>query len=809
MNAIEILNDKQKEAALHIEGPLLILAGAGSGKTRVITNRTAYMIEEKGINPWNILAITFTNKAAKEMRQRINDIVGYGAEAIWVSTFHSTCAKILRRYIDRIGFDNSFTIYDTDDQKSVINDIIKRFEINTKYTSARSLINCISGCKNELITPSEFARNNAGDFGMNDYVRVYKEYQEVLHKCNALDFDDLLVKTVELFRQCPDVLEGYQERFKYIMIDEYQDTNTVQFELVRLLADKYRNICVVGDDDQSIYKFRGANIRNILDFKNHYPDAKIVRLEQNYRSTQIILDTANAVIKNNLGRMDKSLWTDKEGGDRVHLRQFETGFEEAEFIASDISKKVASGEVNYRDNAVLYRTNAQSRLLEEKFILFGIPYDVVGGVNFYSRREIKDILAYLKTIDNGKDDVAAKRIINVPRRGIGATSIGRVAQFAEINEMSFFDALLISEHVPGIGAGKKKLDTFTNMIRVFRAKAQEMTVDELIRLVLDETGYLAELEASDDPDADDRIENIEELITKAKAFSESFKYEQENGADGFEGENGASVAGGSLNEKVDIILDNASSGNMLSAFLSEVALVSDIDRIDSDDNHVLLMTLHGAKGLEFPHVYMAGMEDGLFPSYMTIAGDDPDELEEERRLCYVGITRAMEELTLTYAKTRMSRGEMQFNAISRFIREIPVLLLDNTVPSSGSRRRDDDYNDDYGFSGYGRSGSFSGSNSGWGSGGFASGAAGNSGGLHKTIASKPFVATADSMKKGKDLTKADSLEYTVGDRVKHIKFGAGTVLSIVDGGRDYEVTVEFDRGGVKKMFAAFAKLQKL
>ena len=809
MNAIEILNDKQKEAALHIEGPLLILAGAGSGKTRVITNRTAYMIEEKGINPWNILAITFTNKAAKEMRQRINDIVGYGAEAIWVSTFHSTCAKILRRYIDRIGFDNSFTIYDTDDQKSVINDIIKRFEINTKYTSARSLINCISGCKNELITPSEFARNNAGDFGMNDYVRVYKEYQEVLHKCNALDFDDLLVKTVELFRQCPDVLEGYQERFKYIMIDEYQDTNTVQFELVRLLADKYRNICVVGDDDQSIYKFRGANIRNILDFKNHYPDAKIVRLEQNYRSTQIILDTANAVIKNNLGRMDKSLWTDKEGGDRVHLRQFETGFEEAEFIASDISKKVASGEVNYRDNAVLYRTNAQSRLLEEKFILFGIPYDVVGGVNFYSRREIKDILAYLKTIDNGKDDVAAKRIINVPRRGIGATSIGRVAQFAEINEMSFFDALLISEHVPGIGAGKKKLDTFTNMIRVFRAKAQEMTVDELIRLVLDETGYLAELEASDDPDADDRIENIEELITKAKAFSESFKYEQENGADGFEGENGASVAGGSLNEKVDIILDNASSGNMLSAFLSEVALVSDIDRIDSDDNHVLLMTLHGAKGLEFPHVYMAGMEDGLFPSHMTIAGDDPDELEEERRLCYVGITRAMEELTLTYAKTRMSRGEMQFNAISRFIREIPVLLLDNTIPSGGSRRRDDDFDDDYGFSGYGRSGSFSGSNSGWGSGGFASGAAGNSGGLHKSIASKPFVATADSMKKGKDLTKADSLEYTVGDRVKHIKFGAGTVLSIVDGGRDYEVTVEFDRGGVKKMFAAFAKLQKL
>ncbi|MDO4187795.1 MAG: UvrD-helicase domain-containing protein [Lachnospiraceae bacterium] len=863
MNCIEILNDKQKEAALHIEGPLLILAGAGSGKTRVITNRTAYMIEEKGINPWNILAITFTNKAAQEMRQRINDIVGYGAEAIWVATFHSTCAKILRRYIDRIGFDNSFTIYDTDDQKAVINDIIKRFEINTKYTSARSLMNVISSCKNEMITPVEFARDNAGDFGMNDYVRVYKEYQEVLHKCNALDFDDLLLKTVELFRQCPDVLTGYQERFKYIMVDEYQDTNTVQFELVRLLADKYRNICVVGDDDQSIYKFRGANIRNILDFQKHYSDAKVVRLEQNYRSTQMILDTANAVIKNNVGRMDKALWTDKEGGDRVHLRQFETGFEEAEFIASDISKKVASGEANYRDNAVLYRTNAQSRLLEEKFILFGIPYDVVGGVNFYSRKEIKDVLAYLKTIDNGMDDIACKRIINVPRRGIGATSINRVAQFAEINEMSFFDALLISEHVPGIGSGKKKLDTFTNMIRVFRAKAQEMTVDELIRLVLDETGYLADLEASDDPDADDRIENIEELITKAKAFSESYRYDQDNVGDGFErmDESGegvnvvditrnSSIGVGDVDDVVNITLKNSGelanvddgtvditkdspSGNVLSAFLSEVALVADIDRVDSDDNRVLLMTLHGAKGLEFPNVYMAGMEDGLFPSYMTIAGDDPDELEEERRLCYVGITRAMETLTLTYAKSRMFRGELQYNAVSRFIREMPAILLDNTVPSGSSRRReyDDDFDSGYGYSGYGRNSGF-GSSSGSGyAGGFGSSSgsgytsglgstngSGNTSGLGSTNGSgdvslhkstKPFVATADSMKKGKDLVKADSLEYTVGDRVKHIKFGVGKVLSIVDGGRDFEVTVEFDRAGVKKMFAAFAKLTKV
>lgn len=753
MSVVETLNDKQKEAALYIEGPLLILAGAGSGKTRVITNRTAYMIKEKGINPFNILAITFTNKAAGEMRERINDIVGYGAESIWVATFHSTCARILRRYIDRIGYDTSYTIYDTDDVKSVINDIIKRFEINTKYTSARALINCISSCKNEMITANQFARDNAGDFGMKDYVRVYKEYEEVLKKSNALDFDDLLLKTVELFTRCPDVLESYQERFKYIMVDEYQDTNTVQFELVRLLADKYKNICVVGDDDQSIYKFRGANIRNILDFEKHYPDAKVVRLEQNYRSTQIILDVANAVIKNNSGRKEKSLWTKKENGERVHLRQFETAYEEAEYIASEISKNVANGSVNYRDNAVLYRTNAQSRLLEEKFILFGIPYDVVGGINFYSRREIKDILAYLKTIDNGKDDLAVKRIINVPRRGIGATSLNRVQQFAIDNDMSLFDALLDSEYVPGLGAGKKKLDAFANMIRVFRAKALEMSVDELIHCILDETGYLAELEASDDPDADDRIENIEELITKAKVFSENYRGETE----------------------VDI------SGNMLSAFLEEVALVADIDRVDSDGNKVLLMTLHAAKGLEFPRVYMAGMEDGLFPSYMTIISDDEDEIEEERRLCYVGITRAMDELTLTYAKSRVVRGELQFNAVSRFIAEMPSLMLDNKLPG----RRNQEENS----SGYG--------------------SAKGTGRPKTKVDIKPFILQADAMTKGKDLVKSDGLEYNVGDRVSHIKFGVGEVVSIVDGGRDFEVAVDFEKYGIKKMFAAFAKLKKV
>lgn len=796
MNAIEILNDKQKEAALHIEGPLLILAGAGSGKTRVITNRTAYMIQEMGIMPWNILAITFTNKAAGEMRERINDIAGSGAEAIWVATFHSTCARILRRYIDRIGFDTNYTIYDTDDQKAVIKEIVKRFNINTKMYPERSFMSFISQAKDELESPKDMSRNYAGDYGKSEYIRVYKEYQEVLHKNNALDFDDLIVKTVELFRKCPDVLESYQERFRYIMVDEYQDTNTAQFELVSLIADKYRNICVVGDDDQSIYKFRGANIRNILDFEKHYPEAKVVRLEQNYRSTQIILDTANAVIKNNFGRKDKSLWTEKEGGERVHLRQFETGYEEAEYIASEIFKSVKNGEVNYRDNAVLYRTNAQSRLFEEKFILFGIPYDVVGGVNFYSRREIKDILAYLKTIDNGKDDLAVKRIINVPKRGIGATSVNKVAQFASINEMGLFDALMISEHIPGIGTGKKKLDGFTNLIRVFRAKAQEMTVDELIRCILDETGYLDELESSDDPDVDDRIENIEELITKAKAFSVSYKYEGTESASNEED-----------NTEVDITLRDASSSKgLLSAFLEEVALVADIDRVNADDNRVLLMTLHGAKGLEFPRVYMAGLEDGLFPSYMTIAGDDPDELEEERRLCYVGITRAMDELTLTYAKSRMVHGELRYNAVSRFIKEMPALMLDNKVPCEGRVRAEysddhDDYSRNQGMSrGYGYSSGYGASNAVT----FGSGVS-----SVKKTATKPFIATADAMTKGKDIAKADGLDYSEGDRVSHIKFGVGTVLSIVDGGRDYEVTVNFDRAGQKKMFAAFAKLKKI
>lgn len=610
MSIYDSLNDRQQEAVFHTDGPVLILAGAGSGKTRVLTHRVAYLIENKNVNPWNILAITFTNKAAGEMRERVDDIVGFGSESIWVSTFHSTCVRILRRYIERLGFGNNFTIYDTDDSKNIMKDVCKRLEIDTKQYKERALLSAISSAKNDLISPEEYELKAMGDYGKQKVASVYKEYQGVLRKNNALDFDDLIGKTVELFRICPDVLDYYQERFRYIMVDEYQDTNTAQFELVRLLAGKYRNLCVVGDDDQSIYKFRGANISNILDFEKVFPEAEVIKLEQNYRSTQTILDAANTVIRNNVERKDKALWTDKGEGEQIHFRQFDTAYEEAEFIAGEIGKKKKYGKAEYKDCAVLYRTNAQSRMLEERFIMEGIPYDVVGGVNFYSRREIKDILAYLKTIDNGRDDLAVRRIINVPKRGIGATTILRVQEYADARGISFYDALREADQIMSIGKSAVKLKPFVTMIQSFRSKLEYYSLEELINDVMETTGYVKELEESEDEDAEDRIRNIDELVSKVVAYEESH--------------------------------DEPS----LSEFLEEVALVADIDGVDADDNRVLLMTIHSAKGLEFPHVYLAGMEDGVFPSYMTITSDDPSAVEEERRLAYVGITRAKEDLKI-------------------------------------------------------------------------------------------------------------------------------------------------------------------
>ncbi len=749
----ENLNPMQREAVFCTEGPLLILAGAGSGKTRVLTHRAVYLIEEKGVNPYHILAITFTNKAAEEMRERIDKLVGFGSESIWVSTFHAACVRILRRYIDRLGYDNHFTIYDADDQKSLMKDVCKRLQIDTKIYKEKMFLGVISSAKDELISPEEFTQRAAGDFAKEKQAAVYREYQAQLHKNNALDFDDLLVKTVELFRHDAEVLDNYQERFQYIMVDEYQDTNTAQFELIRLLADKYRNLCVVGDDDQSIYKFRGANIKNILNFEEIYPDAKVIKLEQNYRSTQNILNAANFVIANNMGRKPKSLWTENEEGEKINFQQFDSAFDEADYVVSDIQRRVREGKCSYGDCAILYRTNAQSRLFEERFVVSNTPYRVVGGVNFYARKEIKDLLAYLKTIDNGRDDLAVRRIINVPKRGIGAATLGRVQDYAAEMDLSFYNALKMADDIPSLGRAGVKIKPFVTLIQSIRSKLEYLSVSQILQEVIDETKYVEELAAEDTEEARARIENIDELISKAVAYEESAEVPS------------------------------------LSGFLEEVALVADIDSLQEGNDYVVLMTLHSAKGLEFPNVYLGGMEDGLFPSYMTIVSDDPMEIEEERRLCYVGITRAMTELTISCARQRMIRGETQYNKVSRFVKEIPGNLLGGgasvksereevkEAPARSFRQAGSKVNPIF--------------------------TVGNA--QSKPYQKKPYQSTSFSS----NTTSGISLEYGSGDRVKHIKFGEGTVVQIVEGGRDYEVTVNFDRVGVKKMFASFAKLKKV
>ena len=644
MSLLDALNEPQRQAVMATDGPLLILAGAGSGKTRVLTHRTAYLIEECGVNPYNIMAITFTNKAAGEMRERIDQMVGYGSESIWVCTFHSTCVRILRRYIDRLGFGTNFTIYDSDDQKTLMKDICKRLEIDTKMYKEKMFLSAISSAKDELIDPIEFETRAAGDYVKRKQAQVYREYQQALKQNNALDFDDLIMKTVELFKLDKEVLASYQDRFRYIMVDEYQDTNTAQFELIRLLALKYQNLCVVGDDDQSIYKFRGANIYNILNFEHHFPDATVIKLEQNYRSTQNILDAANAVIANNQGRKEKRLWTDNGAGDKITFEQLDTAAEEADFVARDIAQRVRKGEYQYKDCAILYRTNAQSRLFEERFITANIPYKIFGGVNFYARKEVKDLLAYLKTIDNGQDDLAVRRIINIPKRGIGAASINKVALYAQEQEISFYDALCVAEQVPGLGKAAAKIRPFVLFIQSMKAKAKLLSVADLLQEVIETTGYVRELEAEGTDEAEARIENIDELISKAVDYAE--------------GEEAPTLNG----------------------FLENVALVADIDSFDENSDYVGLMTLHSAKGLEFPNVYLAGLEDGLFPSYMSITSDNSQaEIEEERRLAYVGITRAKKNLTITSARVRMVRGQTQYGKVSRFVREIPPELLSGKI----------------------------------------------------------------------------------------------------------------------------------
>ena len=733
MNIYDTLNEQQKEAVFCTEGPLLLLAGAGSGKTRVLTHRIAYLIQECGVNPYHILAITFTNKAAAEMRERVDDLVGYGAEHIWVSTFHSACVRILRRHIDLIGYDRNFTIYDTDDTKQVIRDVIKRLQLDKKQYPERALLNEISKAKDELITPSEYEMKAAGKFREMQVAKVYAEYQKQLHANNALDFDDLLFKTVELFQFHPDILEQYQQRFQYIMVDEYQDTNTVQFQFVSMLARKHRNLCVVGDDDQSIYKFRGANIYNILNFEKVFEEAQVIKLEQNYRSTQNILDAANEVIRNNKGRKEKRLWTENEKGALIAFHQYETEYEEANEVVNEIGKLSQEG-IAYSNMAILYRTNAQSRIFEEKFLLKNIPYKIVGGVNFYSRKEIKDILAYLKVIDNGQDDLAVKRIINIPKRGIGAASVAKIEEYAMLHEISFLDACFQASSITSLGRSIGKIQGFADEVKRYRKIAQNSSIVELFHAVLEGTGYTIALQAEETEEAKARLENIDELLNKITAY----ELEAEEPS--------------------------------LEELLEEIALVADVDSLNETDNKVVLMTLHSAKGLEFPYVFLAGMEDGIFPSYMTIISDDRDELEEERRLCYVGITRAKEKLYLSAAKHRMMHGRTQFNKVSRFVSEIPKDLLE--IEDKMSFREKDPQRSLFSVN-------------------------------RKQVFTKPY-------QKARQFTVLETakIDYEVGDMVSHVKFGRGEVMEIVQGGRDYEVTVQFEKAGRKKMFASFAKLKK-
>ncbi len=797
MSIYDSLNKEQREAVLTTEGPLLLLAGAGSGKTRVLTHRIAFLIEEKGVNPWNILAITFTNKAAGEMKERVETLVGYGADQVWVSTFHSACVRILRRHIALLGYESGFSIYDTDDQKTLVKRLCKDLNIDSKSFPERSILKGISDAKNNLLDVATFARESFGDYRKSVIAKVYEAYQKELKKNNALDFDDLIMLTVELLRVSVEVRNQYQERFRYILVDEYQDTNTAQFELIRLLAEGYRNLCVVGDDDQSIYKFRGANISNILDFERYFPDAKVIKLEQNYRSTQTILDAANAVIANNIGRKDKSLWTKNGQGERIHLRPFDNAYEEAEFVASEIKRQVRGG-ASYKDHAVLYRTNAQSRLLEERMVLFGLPYTVVGGVNFYARAEIKDMLAYLKTIDNARDDVALRRILNVPKRGIGAASLAKVADYAAAREIGLYDAMCYAEDIPGLGKGADKMQGFVNLILLLRSYKENGSISQLIRALVERIDYFGYLESNDAETAEEKIENVEELISKAVAFEE---------------------------DHPEATLED---------FLGEVALVADIDRVEENDDRILLMTLHGAKGLEFPSVYLVGMEDGLFPGYASITSEDPAEIEEERRLAYVGITRAKEQLTISFAASRVLRGETQYNPVSRFVREIPENLLDNRLPKKRVYDRENSFLEGVGISN--QAGTFnrrssSGASSysasyGSGSGGYSAPYGGGAYGNRPKVTAKaggtpaykqPFVSQgigalnqATGIAKGAAFgATSDALDYAVGDSVRHMKFGVGKVEDIQKEPRDFKVTVVFEAAGRKVMYASFAKLKKL
>lgn len=738
MSKYNSLNPVQLEAVKKTEGPLLILAGAGSGKTRVLTHRIAYIIEQGLARPWEIMAITFTNKAAKEMRERVDKLIGHGGEDVWVSTFHASCVKILRRHIDKIGYDRYFTIYDTDDSKKIIKECIKEKDLDPKQFKESAILSVISSAKNDMKDAATFKREASGNYRLEVYGQIYAMYEEKLLKNNALDFGDLLMKTVHLFQLQPEVLIQYQQKFKYIMVDEYQDTNGVQFMFVSMLAKKRQNLCVVGDDDQSIYRFRGADIRHILEFEKVFKHTEVIKLEQNYRSTGNILEAANQVIRNNTGRKQKKLWTEASDGPKVILKKVNSEREEAEAVADIIVEGVEEQGFEYRHYACLYRTNAQSRSLEEGLVRRNIPYKIIGGTSFYQRKEIKDVLAYLKIINNTVDDLSVKRIINIPKRGIGQATVDKISNYGVVVDKDFYEALKSADQVVSSGAAKKVLD-FVTLIETYKKKLNTCSLVELTNQLLDEIGYRHALKMENTTESLGRLENIDELVNKLAEF------------------------------------EQMTESPTLDAFLEEVALIADIDQYQEDNNYVVLMTLHSAKGLEFPRVFMTGMEDGLFPSYMSIQSGEDEDIEEERRLCYVGITRAMEQLYLIYAGSRMVRGLTQYNAVSRFVKEIPDFLLeiqegsDTSIQSSGS--------------GFGRpkyKGGFGGSNP-----------------YKKEI--KTFEMPASSHEPS----------YKVGDLVQHKKFGMGQVKKIEPGGADHQVTVNFPSVGLKKLLASLSGLKKV
>ena len=736
------MNPRQKEAVMHTEGPLLLMAGAGSGKTRVLTHRIAYLIEEKNVNPWNILAITFTNKAAREMKERVNQLLGSGGEDVWVSTFHSMCVRILRRDVDQIGYSRNFTIIDTSEQNTLMKRVLKELNIDPKKYDPRSILGAISNAKNELLTPADY-ENQQGSLFEQIVGRCYALYQKELRNNQCMDFDDLIMNTIRLFKANEDALQFYQRKFHYIHVDEYQDTNHAQYTLVNLLADRFKNLCVVGDADQSIYGWRGANMQNILDFEKDYPDAAVILLEQNYRSTQTILNAANQVIKNNRNRPDKNLWTENRAGEKITYYRGDSERDEARFIVSEMQKQIADKGRKFGDFAVLYRTNAQSRVIEEMLLKANVPYTMVGGRKFYDRKEIRDILAYLSAIANPSDSLSLERIINVPKRGIGATSVEKLREFASLHEWSLLEAAMNVDLANISGKAGKELGSFGMMMDQFAQMIPYLSVTELTKEILDKTGYKQDLINQNNLESQSRLENLEEFLTVTQEFDKRFEAQNEDDADAPE-------------EK-------------LTVFLNDLALLSDVDSYEEESSQVTLMTLHAAKGLEFPVVFLIGLEENIFP--LSRALMEESELEEERRLAYVGITRAEEELFLTNAFSRTLYGRTQYNRPSRFVEEIEQDLLQ----SLGERTQPK-----------GAAASFQPK-------------------VFKPTYTQPRQSTVSS----RQTTTAAGNQWQVGEKVNHKKWGVGTIVRTTGAAQDLELDVAFPQQGVKRLLAAFAPIEKL